>query len=1136
MAKSSDDRNPVERLAEEFLERHRRGEHPGLTEYVDRHPDWAEEIRELFPALLMMERLKPAAGDVTGSFIGDTHSRPNHVPERLGDFRILREVGRGGMGIVFEAEQESLGRHVALKVLPSHALLNPRHLQRFLREARSAARLHHTNIVPVFGVGEADGLHYYAMQFIAGAGLHEVIDELRRLRKAGKPPAEVVASSSPTRAQSIHEIAEGLVTGQFAATPASSDTDCGGANGPLAAIRSGTPLTGVRAASAILSGSARIFIKEVARVGLQVAQALEYAHGQGVLHRDIKPSNLLLDVQGTVWVADFGLAKALADSDNLTHEGDVLGTLRYMAPERFRGQSDARSDIYALGLTLYEFLTLRPAFNQDDRDRLIQQVTTEVPPRPRAINREIPRDLETIVLKAIEHEPARRYQDAEDLAADLERFLADRPIRARPVGALERAAKWARRKPAVAGLLGAFAGALVVGVAGIAWQWREAVAARNVAILNEQRARTNFAHALDTVNTFCTEVSEEQLLDEPGMQPLRRRLLELARQYYQRFQREQGDDRALVKELALSFMRSGIVASELGDSAEAHRRILRAQDGLEELCRADPKDTALQLELARCRIELQDAEGQSLGAVVGTMLGKKQEQSIAVLEQLVAAEPENPDYVRLLGRGYRMQGMRAYVRGEYSTASDSLKKSVAALERLCQVAPDDAEGARRLALAYSELAQVYQETGRLAECIEALERGMAIFAALERRFPTSRRYRGDRWKCSVRIGDVRIRLGRYHDAASGLREAAVRLAELAGENPDAVDVRYSLAMAKRALGEVALGRGQSEAGRLLSDAARILERIPAKSLSERDLLALAWCYVRLGEAESASGHSEAAPRVKEKLVGALKTYDDQLLVGTTVPYQTRERAQLEAAAAALLASTPSATAAERIAAQRNVIQARSYRSGTRLDNPMHQFEVESSRVQLADLLTTAGQLDEARSYVDQALPVLKGLTQAEPENLRWRQGLARAWETLGRVQLRSGRRAEAPESIKQAVAIAQELARLDSAYRYDLACVLGLRASVESSERDAKEAIAALRQAIDSGFDNEYQLGTDPRLDSLRSRPDFPVLSPSPGRVSARTAPTAGRANKWLTPVHISLPSPRREKHAAGMPFGANFS
>src|SRR5262249_25752851 len=207
--------------------------------------------------------------------------------------------------------------------------------------------------------------------------------------------------------------------------------------------------------SAVLSASDRDFAREVARVGLQVAEALAYAHAQRVLHRDIKPSNLLLDVQGTVWVADFGLAKAAADGDDLTNEGDVLGTLRYMAPERFGGGADARSDVYALGLTLYELLTLRPAFDQQERDRLIHPGTPGVRPRPRPITPEVPRALEPIVLKAIEHAPARRYQDAGELADALGRFLDDQPIRARRVGTLERARKWARRKPAVAGLLAA---------------------------------------------------------------------------------------------------------------------------------------------------------------------------------------------------------------------------------------------------------------------------------------------------------------------------------------------------------------------------------------------------------------------------------------------------------------------------------------------------------------------------------------------------------------------------------------------------------------------------------------------------------------------------------------------------------
>jgi WD40 repeat protein len=190
----------------------------------------------------------------------------------------------------------------------------------------------------------------------------------------------------------------------------------------------------------------------VARVGIQVAEALAYAHGQGILHRDIKPSNLLLDTQGTVWVTDFGLAKATG-SEDLTHPGDIVGTIRYLAPERFEAKADARSDVYALGLTLYELLTLRPAFAETDRNKLVAQVMHAEPPRPRQVQPEVPRDLETIVLKALAREPARRYPSATELAEDLKRFVAGEPIRARRVSAGKRLLLWAKRRPAAAALL-----------------------------------------------------------------------------------------------------------------------------------------------------------------------------------------------------------------------------------------------------------------------------------------------------------------------------------------------------------------------------------------------------------------------------------------------------------------------------------------------------------------------------------------------------------------------------------------------------------------------------------------------------------------------------------------------------------
>jgi WD40 repeat protein len=242
--------------------------------------------------------------------------------------------------------------------------------------------------------------------------------------------------------------------------------------------------------SSPLSSSGRSYWTSVARIGMQVADALAFAHSHGVIHRDIKPSNLLLDPQGTVWVTDFGLAKA-PDQENLTRSGDVIGTLRYLAPECFQGRADARSDLYSLGISLYELLTLRGPFSATDRNQLLLQVLREEPPRPGRVNPEIPRDLETIVLKAIAKDPAGRYQTAAELAADLHRFVEDRPVRARRITAAERLWRWCRRDPQTAGLVAALLLVVLVGLVGVFSQWRRAES--NAA--NEAEARKRAEHA-----------------------------------------------------------------------------------------------------------------------------------------------------------------------------------------------------------------------------------------------------------------------------------------------------------------------------------------------------------------------------------------------------------------------------------------------------------------------------------------------------------------------------------------------------------------------------------------------------------------------------------------------------------------
>ena len=372
------------------------------------------------------------------------------TPQRLGDYRLVREIGRGGMGVVYEAEQLSLGRHVALKVLPPHTLLDPRQLQRFQLEARAAGRLHHTNIVPVYGVGEQDGTHYYVMQFIRGKGLDQLLQGLCQIRQAAETKGQPLAGTAAETV--IKQAARAL--GPADAGERRQET--GDRKQETAIPDSGllTPDSCLLTPGSAASG--RSYWHGVARIGLQAADALAYAHAQGILHRDIKPSNLLMDERGTVWVTDFGLAK-IANTGDLTGPGHIVGTPRYMAPERFLGRGDARSDIYALGLTLYELIALRPAFEEADNTRLVLHVLEGELPSPRQLIRDVPRDLDTIIGKAIARDLERRYQTAADFAEDLRRFVEDRPIRARRIRLHERVWRWCRRNPLSAALVAAIA-------------------------------------------------------------------------------------------------------------------------------------------------------------------------------------------------------------------------------------------------------------------------------------------------------------------------------------------------------------------------------------------------------------------------------------------------------------------------------------------------------------------------------------------------------------------------------------------------------------------------------------------------------------------------------------------------------
>jgi serine/threonine protein kinase/tetratricopeptide (TPR) repeat protein len=401
----------------------------------------------------------------------------------LGDFRILREVGRGGMGVVYEAVQLSLGRRVALKVLPFASTLDAKQLQRFKNEAQAAAQLHHTNIVPVHATGCERGVHYYAMQFIEGRTVADLIRELRQLAGlenrrsrlesdefsgAGFPPSS--AASGGPRKETPAEAQAGQLdylltspdtpTGDWSEKTKDRKSEPKETPPTLRNRDSGAETLSSHSSSAVLHSRTSPFFLAVANLAIQAAEALEHAHQLGVVHRDIKPANLIIESLDSIgpkgegarlWITDFGVAHCRSQA-GLTMSGDLVGTLRYMSPEQAlakRALVDHRTDIYSLGATLYELLTLEPVYPGTDQQELLRQIAFEEPRPLRGINKSIPTELETIVLKSMGKSPEERYGTAQELAEDVRRYLQHEPILAKKPTWIQRANKWARRHPTV---------------------------------------------------------------------------------------------------------------------------------------------------------------------------------------------------------------------------------------------------------------------------------------------------------------------------------------------------------------------------------------------------------------------------------------------------------------------------------------------------------------------------------------------------------------------------------------------------------------------------------------------------------------------------------------------------------------
>lgn len=408
------------RITEEFAEKIRRGEQPTVDEFVALYPAHAIQLRQLLATVEAMEKLAGFTSDHTVRS-DNTADQTRFQPHTLfGDFELLEEIGRGGMGVVYRAKQKSLARTVAIKVLSERVADKHIYSQRFQREACAAAGLHHTNIVPVFGAGIEQGTPYYIMQLIDGISLDQFLKELKSNREAKQKNSRIQAEPDPATTlepgcSKRHKVRQLLELWNLDASKIPSQKQ---------------------------------YFRIVAQIGYDVATALDYANSLGIVHRDIKPANLIIDEHGKTWITDFGLAKSI-HHETITAQNDLLGTLRYMAPERFSGIADLRSDIFSLGLTLYEMLTLKPVYNEPDRSKLIRDVSLGHRSHLRRENRMVPESLATIIDKSQAISQSDRYQTGSEFGDDLRRFLNDEPIRARPETRRQRTARWVRRNPII---------------------------------------------------------------------------------------------------------------------------------------------------------------------------------------------------------------------------------------------------------------------------------------------------------------------------------------------------------------------------------------------------------------------------------------------------------------------------------------------------------------------------------------------------------------------------------------------------------------------------------------------------------------------------------------------------------------
>jgi serine/threonine protein kinase/Tfp pilus assembly protein PilF len=999
-----------------------------IDAYAHEHPEHAESLRRLFPALQVLADLGRSTSRNHGAASADGLS-PDEPLGTLGDFRLIREIGRGGMGVVYEAEQISLSRRVALKVLPFAAALDGKQLQRFKNEAQAAAHLHHTNIVPVHAVGCERGVHYYAMQYIEAQTLAELIRQLRDDAR-NKLPAPDAASKESSNDYPAHstEVLAGLSTDR--------------------------PPKG------------RQWFRTLARLGKQAAEALEHAHSLGVVHRDVKPANLLVDVRGNLWITNFGLAQCRGQID-LTLTGVRVGTARYMSPEQASGQRalvDHRTDIYSLGITLYELLTLESAYYGHDWLEVIRQITTQEPRRPRGWNAAIPVDLETIVLKALTKEPAGRYASAQELAEDLQRFLEDKPILARRPTRREIAAKWARRHKAVVRTGAVLLLLMLIGLAiSASLIWKE-----------KSRAETNARLAWEAADHMYTQVADKWLADQPQLTELQIEFLQNALEFYERFARENGDNLKVRVQTALAYTRVGHIQQKLGESRKGEEAFRRALVLWSRLAKEFPDQPVHRQYLARTR--------SSLGLLLKHLnrhieAEEVYKEALRLQQSLVDEFPSIAGYRRELVDTYQAIGVVHKNAGQLQAADEAYHQ---ARRLLAELADDTTESLRnrwQLATLHMNFGGLFRMTGQLQQAEKELEQGVLLLRQLVNDDAQAARYRLDLGRAYYNLGLCLKDTGRHPEAEKTFAKALPLHRRLADDFPKVPFFRRELAASYCGQGKAQFATGRlDEAERSFQQAQSLYQGLikdfPTLPGHRADL---GLCLNDLGNLRREAGRLEQAKHAFRAALALQRQLTEEY---PTVPAYRQDLSIIHNNLGLLfgdLGQFPSA-----IEAYQRAIQLRARLAADHPTVPNYRAELAGTHNNLGYLLQVMQREAEAGEAYSQSLVLRKELVKEFPDRPEYIRGLVLVYISLGSHLSNVGRPEEAESTYRKAISLQEDLVeRFPRIPRYGQALADALHncAVLLRDQGQLAEASELFEQAVSQQW---AALEADPKIPSYR--------------------------------------------------------